>query len=740
MSHCLTAYPQPNFASVIDSINRELQQKGHLSSNEDNGGSEGEDGGVSITQRLVENRQLITEMRAQNFDVIRFASYRTACKLRFIQKRTNLYLIDIWNVIEAFRENSLNNHDLLSEVHVTTLESVLSTIFCALNKRLPNSSQIDVDESIGLLYSWLLSTYDINGRGALRLLSIKASLSTLCCGRLIDKLRYAFTLVSDSSGNMVRSKFENYLHEVLALPSAVFEGPSFEYSDNAAKACFDRTNQVTVNDFIDILMSEPGPQCLMWLPILNRLALVENVFHPVQCEACHRESFSGFRYKCQRCYNYHLCQDCFWRGRTSGNHSNDHEVKEYSFYKSPAKQLGQSLKKSIRCIPSKSTNNRNPRFSDNPEKTLDLSHIVPATPQVRHGSLSEIGSQIIGRSGSLDRDRSSVKSNQSPNKASYEVERSDDEHRLIARYTARLAADANSAMRSPCELGYGADANRAQRELIAQLEAKNRSIMLEIQRLRLEQEQQAQTVLDHSQQQRNPVLMAELKLLRQRRDELELRMAALQDSRKELMIQLEGLMKLLRNSNSPRSSPNVSPRCLVSQSPLAVRQNMRMAGGGMVDSLTNMGGNVRQAFNQRPTSAPVNDVCSMRNNLLVAADSVTDAMSSLVKELNSETSSGSEGEDDDGFKKCTNEVNVDEFVLWQREMQNRLEQERHFLQELHRHRYISSEGTQSSSRRSSRLHSGGDSDSYNKTDEESCVMKTDEEDNELYDRDPQIHY
>lgn len=74
---------------------------------------------------------------------------------------SSVYLIDIWNVIEAFRENSLNNHDLLSEVHVTTLESVLSTIFCALNKRLPNSSQIDVDESIGLLYSWLLSTYDM---------------------------------------------------------------------------------------------------------------------------------------------------------------------------------------------------------------------------------------------------------------------------------------------------------------------------------------------------------------------------------------------------------------------------------------------------------------------------------------------------------------------------------------------------------------------------------------------------
>lgn len=33
--------------------------------------------------------QLIQEMRDQNFDLIRFASYRTACKLRFVQKKCN---------------------------------------------------------------------------------------------------------------------------------------------------------------------------------------------------------------------------------------------------------------------------------------------------------------------------------------------------------------------------------------------------------------------------------------------------------------------------------------------------------------------------------------------------------------------------------------------------------------------------------------------------------------------------
>jgi len=63
------------------------------------------------------------------------------------------------------------------------------------------------------------------------------------------------------------------------------------------------------------------------------------VFHPVQCDGCHRESFTGFRYRCQRCHNYQLCQDCFWRGRTSAHHSPDHQMKEYLSYVSNHKLL-----------------------------------------------------------------------------------------------------------------------------------------------------------------------------------------------------------------------------------------------------------------------------------------------------------------------------------------------------------------------------------------------------------------
>ena len=49
----------------------------------------------------------------------------------------------------------------------------------------------------------------------------------------------AFTLISDANGAMIMSKFQDYLKEVLALPTAVYEGPSFGFNDTATRACFD---------------------------------------------------------------------------------------------------------------------------------------------------------------------------------------------------------------------------------------------------------------------------------------------------------------------------------------------------------------------------------------------------------------------------------------------------------------------------------------------------------------------
>uniref|UniRef100_A0A3Q4H1H0 Dystrobrevin, alpha n=1 Tax=Neolamprologus brichardi TaxID=32507 RepID=A0A3Q4H1H0_NEOBR len=499
-----------------------------------------EDCGQSV-DTMADRRQLLVEMRAQDLDSIRLSTYRTACKLRFVQKKCNLHLVDIWNVIEAFRENGLNAMDLNAELSVARLEVVLSTIFYQLNKRMPTTHQINVEQSISLLLNFLLAAYDPEGHGKTSIFVVKMALATICGGKILDKLRYIFSLISDSAGIMVHSQFDQFLREALKLPMAVFEGPSFGYTEQAARTCFAQQKKVSLNTFLDTLMSDPPPQCLVWLPLMHRLANVENVFHPVECSYCHTESMMGFRYRCQQCHNYQLCQDCFWRGHASGSHSNQHQMKEYTSWKSPAKKLSHALSKSLSCASSREP--LHPLFPEMPDKPLNLAHIV----------LLESSNH------------------------------QDDEHSLIAHIH---FTQTSFITRVPTDLPCSLDANKQQRQLIAELESKNREILQEIQRLRLQHEEASQPPPDRGQQ--NPTLLG---------------------------------------PGSPRSSPSHTIN-----RPIPTPIHSDSAGTTPThtpqDSLMGVGGDVQEAFAQGPRR-------NLRNDLLIAADSITNTMSSLVKELNS---------------------------------------------------------------------------------------------------------
>ncbi|XP_018342197.1 PREDICTED: dystrobrevin beta-like isoform X5 [Trachymyrmex septentrionalis] len=724
-------YKRSRRSAQEDSVRRRIIRSFFAVKMAEEGAGGSGNGSSGETSRL----QLLQEMRQQNFDTIRFASYRTACKLRFIQKKVHLHNVDIWNVIEAFRENGLNTLEPSSTLGVSRLETLLSSLFHALNKRVPVSQQSKVDATTALLMNWLLAAYTSGENNKISVFSVKVALATLCAGKLMDKFRYIYSQISDSNGHMIHWRFADYLKEVLALTAAVYESPSFGYSDGLANSIFPANSKVTVNDFLDTLMSDPGPHCLIWLPLYHRMATVETVAHPIMCDACHKENFTGFRYRCQKCHSYQLCQDCFWRGKVSGTHNNDHETREYSSFKSPSKQIGHSLRKSFRCVPEKGKNSL-PRFPEQPEKTLDLSHIVPPSPLPSHNGFPDPGFMAPFDSGSVD-SRSTLRSMDSS--------RLDDEHKLIARYAQRLAQEARTvprtasrmsqadqAGRAPSDVNLASlDASRAQRELISQLEAKNKEIMREIARLRRQQEIEAAGL-------ENPALMSELRALRQRKDELETHLATLQDSRRQLMVQLEGLMKMLKNHQaSPRSTPNSSPRSTKSpplppgaipssrsapptpggalSTPQQQQQQQQqqqhqqiqqqqmsqqmsqsyqnpipttvanVQGNAMLgtiqnpipDSLSCVGGDVRSAFrtNSLPgsgSSSANNSLGrSLRNDLLVAADSVTNAMSTLVRELNSDFEAGEDGDDSSGGGNS-----------WREELQRRYQQENDFLAEL----------------------------------------------------------
>uniref|UniRef100_M4AML5 Dystrobrevin n=1 Tax=Xiphophorus maculatus TaxID=8083 RepID=M4AML5_XIPMA len=543
---------------------------------------------------MVEKRQLFMEMRAQNFDVIRLSTYRTACKLRFVQKRCNLHLVDVWNMIEAFRDNGLNTLDHNAEISVSRLETILSSIYYQLNKRLPTTHQINVEQSIGLLLNFMVATYDSESHGKLTVFSMKAMLATMCGGKIVDKLRYVFSQISDSSGVMVFSKFDQFLREVLKLPTAVFEGPSFGYTEHSVRMCFPQQKKIMLNTFLDVLMADPPPQCLVWLPLMHRLANVENVFHPVECSYCRSESMMGFRYRCQQCHGYQLCQSCFWRGHANGPHSNQHQMKEHSSWKSPAKKLSHAISKSLGCVPIGEA--PHPMFPEQAERPQELTHTVQAK-----AATNNMNDTMLMSSGAPTPTKSVLES----------PSRLDEEHRLIARYAARLAAEAGNSTCPPTDLGFNFDANKQQRQLIAELENKNREILQEIQRLRLEHEQASQPTPEKAQQ--NPTLLTELRLLRHRKDELERRMSALQESRRELMVQLEGLMRLLKSQSggSPHSSPSHGAGCSM---PMPIRSTS--AGSTPThtpqDCLAGVGGDVLEAFSQVDDAAE-DEETNMRN-------------------------------------------------------------------------------------------------------------------------------
>ncbi|XP_051908287.1 dystrobrevin, beta a isoform X3 [Hippocampus zosterae] len=581
-------------------------------------------------------RRILVELSDQNLDAICLSAYRTACKLRFIQKRCNLHLIDIYNVIEAVRDAGLNAVELNAGISVTRLENLVSSLFNQLSKRLPTTHPIKPRESTVLFVDFILAAIESEPESRLTVFSVKAILAVLCGGKLVDKLRYVFSQISDSSGVMVLSKCDHFLLEALKLPCAVQEGPSFGYTNNIVHSCFPHQKRVMLNMFLGIV-SDPPP-CLVWLPLMHRLANVENVYHPVSCSYCRSDGMTGLRYRCLRCRGYQLCQNCFWRGNANGSHSDQHQMKEHSSWKSPATKLGRALGKTLGCVSSREASH--PVYPEEPERTLNLANIVPSQPvanpspaMMLSSSAPESSKSSLAAARRMNEEHALIAAYvnrlQSSPRGARSPGRQDEEHKLIARYTSRLAETESSGVIPTRSINF--DVNKQKRELIAQLESKNREILAEIKRLRSEHDAVCQPGPEKGAT--NPTLLAELRLLRQRKDELEQRMSSLQESRRELMVQLEGLMKLLKDEEQRQAAQAAgSSHTFATRLSPSPARSVGTASPQMYspqDSLAGVGGDVQEAFAQGTRR-------NLRNDLLVAADSITNTVSSLVKELHSD--------------------------------------------------------------------------------------------------------
>lgn len=69
-------------------------------------------------------------------------------------------LFDIWNIIEAFRDNGLNALDKDAVITLPKLEATLVSLYVNLNKRRPQGQLVDVSSSVRYVLSWMVLAYD----------------------------------------------------------------------------------------------------------------------------------------------------------------------------------------------------------------------------------------------------------------------------------------------------------------------------------------------------------------------------------------------------------------------------------------------------------------------------------------------------------------------------------------------------------------------------------------------------
>lgn len=98
---------------------------------------------------------------------IRFSAYRTAMKLRSVQKALSLDRIPMAIAIESFDRHGLRaQNDKL--IDIPDMTTVLHSLYVTVDK-------IDLTKLLDLAINWILNVYDSQRTGQIRVLSFKVN-------------------------------------------------------------------------------------------------------------------------------------------------------------------------------------------------------------------------------------------------------------------------------------------------------------------------------------------------------------------------------------------------------------------------------------------------------------------------------------------------------------------------------------------------------------------------------------
>uniref|UniRef100_A0A671RYH9 Dystrophin-like n=1 Tax=Sinocyclocheilus anshuiensis TaxID=1608454 RepID=A0A671RYH9_9TELE len=508
---------------------------------------------------------------------VRFSAYRTAMKLRRMQKALCLDLLGMSAVCEAFEQHNLKQNEQFMDI--MQVINCLTSIYDRLEQQ--HSSLVNVPLCVDMCLNWLLNVYDTGRAGKIRTLSFKTGIICLCKAHLEDKYRFLFREVASATGFCDQRRLGLLLHDAIQIPRQLGEVASFGGSniEPSVRSCFQFANnkpELEASVFLDWMRLEP--QSMVWLPVLHRVAAAEAAKHQAKCNICKECPIIGFRYRSLKHFNYDICQSCFFSGRVAKGHKMQYPMVEYC---TPTTS-GEDVRDFAKVLKNKFRTKR--YFAKHPRMGyLPVQTILEGDNMETSSVFSDLCSTVTGRPASSpqlshDDTHSRIEHYASRSvffKHGYFGLTMDDEHLLIQHYCQSLNQGSPlSQPQSPTQILISMETEEKGdlERVLNDLEQENRKLQAEYDRLKKAHDQKGLSPLPSPPQMlpvspqspRDAELIAEAKLLRQHKGRLEARMQILEDHNKQLESQLKRLRQLLEqvggaSESQPFGIPDPSP-------------------------------------------------------------------------------------------------------------------------------------------------------------------------------------
>uniref|UniRef100_A0A668UQ17 Dystrophin n=1 Tax=Oreochromis aureus TaxID=47969 RepID=A0A668UQ17_OREAU len=167
---------------------------------------------------------------------VRFSAYRTAMKLRRLQKALCLDLLSMPTACEIFDQHGLKQNEQLLDI--SQLVTCLTSLYQRLEQN--HSHLVNVPLCVDMCLNWLLNVYDTGRTGKIRSLSFKTGIISLCKAHLEDKYRFLFRQVASATGFCDQRRLGLLLHDSIQIPRQLGEVASFGGSniEPSVRSCF----------------------------------------------------------------------------------------------------------------------------------------------------------------------------------------------------------------------------------------------------------------------------------------------------------------------------------------------------------------------------------------------------------------------------------------------------------------------------------------------------------------------